>query len=132
ESNPRNEWAIFWLSQSDGELALESFSKVVSLSPESARAHEMLAHYYMGRHYFPRARMEYLAAIQLAPDQADLHLDLGTMDVFSGDLEEAEKEFQKTLELVPASLLAHYELGDTYVQQHRWPLALDHLRRALD
>ncbi len=131
ESNPRNEWAMSWLSQSNGELAEESFSKVASLSPESARAHDMLAHYYMGRHYFSRARTEYLAAIQLAPDQPDLHLGLGTLDVFSGDLEEAEKELQKTLELVPVSSLAHYELGDTYVQQHRWPLALDHLRRAL-
>ena len=34
ETNPRNEWAIFWLSQSSGALAQDCFSKVASLNPD--------------------------------------------------------------------------------------------------
>jgi tetratricopeptide (TPR) repeat protein len=131
ESNPRNEWGAFWLSQSNGELAQDCFSKVVSLNPESARVHQMLGEYYAARHHFPRAITEYLAAIQLAPDLPDLHLGLGTVYWKSYEWPEAEKELHRTLELSPGSAAAHYELGDIYVQQSRWHLAVDHLRKAL-
>lgn len=131
ESNPRNEWGAFWLSQSNGELAQECFSKVVSLNPESARVHQMLGEYYAARHHFPRAITEYLAAIKLAPDSPDLHLGLGTVYWKSYEWPEAEKELRKTLELAPGSAAAHYELGDICVQQSRWQLAVDHLRQAL-
>jgi Tfp pilus assembly protein PilF len=132
ESDPRNEWGVFWLSQANGELAQDCFSKVASLNPDSARVHEMLAHYYARRRHFPRAKTEYLAAIQSAPDSAALHLGLGTLYLRGGELPEAEKELQRTLELAPGSALAQYLLGDLYVQQQRWDLALKHLRRALD
>jgi tetratricopeptide (TPR) repeat protein len=132
ESNPRNEWGIFWLSQSNGELAEECFAKVASLNPESARVHQMLGQYYASHHNFPRAKSEFLAAIRLAPELPDLHLSLGTVYREGGEWPEAEKELQRTLELAPGSALAHYELGDTYVEQRRWEPAVDHLRHALE
>jgi tetratricopeptide (TPR) repeat protein len=132
ESKPRDEWGIFWLSQSNGELAEDCFAKVASLNPESARVHQMLGQYYASHHNFPRAKTEFLAAIRLAPELPDLHLSLGTVYREGGEWPEAEKELLRTLELAPGSALAHYELGDTYVQQRHWEPALDHLRRALD
>jgi tetratricopeptide (TPR) repeat protein len=130
ESNPGNEWAIFWLSQSSGALAQDCFAKVASLNPDSARLHELLAHYFATRRQFARAKTEYVAAIQKAPDLPDLHLGLGTLQLHDGELAEAEKELQRTLELAPQSPLAHYELGHIYVHQQRWDLAVPHLRRA--
>jgi tetratricopeptide (TPR) repeat protein len=132
ESDPRNAWGVYWLSQSNGELAQDCFSRVTSLNPESARVHEMLGQYYSVHHNFPRAKTEYLAALQLAPDLPDLHLGLGTVYLYGGEWSEAERELEKTLELTPGSALARYELGDAYVQQRRWQPALEHLRRALD
>ena len=132
ESNPRNEWAIFWLSQASGALAQESFSKVASLNPDSARLHELLAHYFATRRQFARAKTEYLAAIQKAPELSDLHLGLGTLYLHDGELAEAEKELQRTIELAPESALAHYELGHIYVHQQRWDLAVQQLRRAVN
>ena len=132
ESNPGNEWAIFWLSQSSGALAQESFDKVASLNPDSARLHELLAHYFATRRQFARAKTEYLAAIQKAPDLSDLHLGLGTLYLQDGELTGAEKELQRTIELAPESALAHYELGHIYVHEQRWDLAVPHLRRAVN
>ncbi len=131
ESDPRNEWAIFWLSQSSGALSQDCFAKVASLNPDSARLHELLAHYFATRRQFARAKTEYLAAIQKAPDLPDLHLGLGTLYLHDGELAEAERELQRTLDLAPESALAHYELGHIYLHQQRWDLAEQQLRRAL-
>ena len=131
ESNPRNQWAIFWLSQASGALAQECFSKVASLNPDSARLHELLAHYFATRRQFARAKTEYLAAIQKAPELSDLHLGLGTLYLHDGELPEAEKELQRTIELAPESALAHYELGHIYAHGQRWDLAVPQLRRAV-
>jgi tetratricopeptide (TPR) repeat protein len=132
ESNPRNEWAVFWLSQASGALAQQSFSKVASLNPDSARLHELLAHYFATRRQFAHAKTEYLAAIQKAPDLADLHLGLGTLYLQDGELAEAEKELQRTIELSPESAVADYELGHIYVHEQRWDPAIQCLRRAVD
>ena len=132
KSDPRNEWAIFWLSESYRALAQESLSKVVSQDPDSARQHELLAQYFSRRRQYARAKSEYLAAIRKAPNLSDLHLGLGMLCLHFGDLPGAEKEFQKTLELAPASALAHYELGHLYVRLQRWDVAVERLRPALD
>jgi tetratricopeptide (TPR) repeat protein len=131
-SNPRDEWAIFWLSQASGALSQESFSKVASLNPDSARLHELLAHYFATRRQLARAKTEYLAAIQKAPDLSDLHLGLGTLYLQDGEVAEAEKELQRTIELAPESALAQYELGHIYVHEQRWDLAVPHLRKAVN
>ncbi len=131
ESNPRNEWGVYWLSKSYDEMAQVCFSKA-SLNPESARVHQILGDYYARRHNLPHAKAEYVAAIQLAPDLPDLHLGLGTVCWANGEWTEAEKELERTLELAPGSAVAQYELGDTYVQERRWQSAIDHLRRIAD
>jgi tetratricopeptide (TPR) repeat protein len=129
--NPQSDWGAYWLSLSSSELADECLAKVASLNPESARAHQILGEYYTRRHNFPRAKAEYLAAIRLTPDLADLHLGLGTVCWASEEWIEAERELHKTLELAPGSAVAQYELGDTYIRQRRWQAAADHLRRIL-
>jgi Tfp pilus assembly protein PilF len=90
-----------------------------------------LAHYFATRRQFARAKTEYLAAIQKAPELPDLHLGLGTLYLQDGELAEAEKELQRTIELAPESALAHYELGHIYVHEQRWDPAVQQLRRAV-
>jgi tetratricopeptide (TPR) repeat protein len=131
-ADPRNEWGVYWLSRAEGELAEECFFKVAYLNPDSARVHEMLAQYYASRHNFPRAKAEYLAALHFAPDLPDLHLGLAAVCRAVGEWSEAEKELQRTLELTPGSALAHYQLGNSYVQERRWPAAVEQLQLALD
>jgi len=130
-SDPSSGWATYWISKAYGMLAQDCLDKVTSLNPDSARVHEMLAHYWSGRHYYPRAKAEYLAAIKMAPELPDLHLGLATVQLASSDWEGAEAELKRTLQLAPSSTLAEYELGDAYLQQQRYDLAAEHLRRAI-
>lgn len=129
--DPHNEWGVYWLSHSEAELAQDCFAKVTSLNPDSARVHEMLAHYYAGRRQFARAKTEYQAAIRSDARLPDLHLGLATLYLRDAEFPEAEKELQTTLDLAPGSAVAYYLLGDICVQQQRWEPAIEHLRRAL-
>jgi len=131
QADPSSGWAVYWISKAYGMLAQDCFEKVTSQNPDSARVHEMLAHYWSGRHYYPRAKAEYLAAIKMAPELPDLHLGLATVQLASSDWEGAEAELKRTLQLAPGSTLAEYELGDAYLQQQRFDLAAEHLRKAV-
>lgn len=130
-SDPSSGWAIYWISRSYGMLAQDCFAKVTSQNPDSARVHEMLAHYWSGRHYYPKAKTEYLAAIKMTPELPDLHLGLATVEMASSEWQDAETELERTLQLAPGSALAEYELGDAYLQQQRWELAIEHLKQAV-
>jgi tetratricopeptide (TPR) repeat protein len=125
----RNDWATYWLSKSNAALAEECFVKVGTLSPDSARVHQMLAQHYVSWSDYSKAKPEYMAAIRLAPDLPDLHLGLGSVYWRTGEWPQAEKELKQTLELTPSSAAAHYELGDIYLQQRRWQAAIAELQQ---
>jgi len=127
-SHGRSDWATYWLSKANAALAEECFVKVGTLSPDSARVHQMLAQHYVSWSEYSRAKSEYMAAIRLAPELPDLHLGLGSVYWRTGEWPPAEKELKRTLELTPSSAAAHYELGDIYLQQRRWQAAIADLR----
>ena len=129
---PSDGWTMYWLVRAYDELGYEAFRKVSSLSPNSARTHQMMAQYYSDKHETSHAVAEYEAALKLSPDLPDLYLGLGTVYWEAGDWDRAEQPLRRALELAPSSLAAHYELGDLYVQKRQWALAIPHLRPTLE
>ncbi len=127
----RSPWASYWLIRSSAALAGQCFDHLAALGSDSPRVHQVLARYYSDHHQFSAARREYETALTEAPDLPDLHLGLGTLYWQEGDWGLAEEQLSKTLQLVPASAVASYELGDSYLQQHRWREAKAWLRAAL-
>ncbi len=53
-------------------------------------------------------------AIELKPDFADAHLELGNLHVAQGENEKAVAEFSEVVRINPRSEMAHYRLGQTY------------------
>jgi tetratricopeptide (TPR) repeat protein len=128
-AEPRNAWAVYWLSKSHDALAEACFMKVGELNPDSARVHQMLAEHYRKLSDYPKAKSEFQQALRLSPDSPDLHLGLGTVLSRSGELAQAEKELKTTLELSPNSAFARYELGHLYIKQNEWARAIEQLRQ---
>jgi predicted Zn-dependent protease len=128
---PSNGWAAYWLARSYSHLAYSCLARLSSVSPGSARVHEILAQLDAARFNWARAEREYKSAIRLAPGLPDLHLGLGTVYWQAGNWTDAEAELENTLRLDPASSAAEYELGDCYVEQHKWTAAVPHLQRAV-
>jgi Flp pilus assembly protein TadD len=66
-----------------------------------------------------RALEELRTAIQLSPQDADSHYDLGKMELESGDTTAAIPELEAAARLLPNSEKFHQELADGYTAAHR-------------
>ncbi len=58
-------------------------------------------------------------AAQNSPHYPLAHRNLGAMEYLNGNIDKAEKEYRKALELNPMEEMAHNNLGLVYVQQNR-------------
>jgi tetratricopeptide (TPR) repeat protein/serine/threonine protein kinase len=80
----------------------------------------------------PAEAVRYLtAAVALRPDSAGTHLNLGAALDEQGKLDEAAREFRRTLDLDPKYSLAHVNLGIVLVKQGKPAEAETALRQAL-
>ena len=64
------------------------------------------------RHYLDLAEHDYRKAIDIIPDYAPAHENLGSLLVYQGKLDEAIAQFHEALQADPDSLIAHEQLGD--------------------
>jgi tetratricopeptide (TPR) repeat protein len=77
------------------------------------------------------ALKEYQAALQLQPNEPELHEALGELYLDNHSDDEAQTELQKSLALDPSRTHALYLLGRLYVQNRENEKALQYLQRAL-
>ena len=75
------------------------------------------AHASLGQ--FEEALTAYQAVLQLQPDKAAAHTNIGVVYYQSGRLDEAVTELKKALEIDPKDAETQYMLGATYVQQQK-------------
>jgi tetratricopeptide (TPR) repeat protein len=64
-------------------------------------------------------------ALRLEPNNANLWLNLGTVQRQTGDLSAAAAAFRKAIDLDPNNAFAHYSLGTVYDLQDRYDAAVD-------
>jgi tetratricopeptide (TPR) repeat protein len=57
------------------------------------------------------ARQAYMQALEVDPDYADVHLNLGRLDHEAGNLGAAEARYRRAVECDPNDSTAHYNLG---------------------
>jgi Flp pilus assembly protein TadD len=74
----------------------------------------------------------YRKALEIQPNYAMAHNNLGSALAHQGRCDEAFTEYQKALELQPNLVLAHDNLGDLLATRGQYPEALVHYRKALE
>jgi tetratricopeptide (TPR) repeat protein len=97
--------------------AIEYFQQAVERDPSYALAHAGLAHLYVllgwnsylpPKDAFPKAKMVAMAALRLDPDLGEAHASMaGVLWLHDWQWQEAQLEFEHSLELNPAYLIAH-------------------------
>lgn len=70
-------------------------------------------------------------AVQLAPEKASAHHELGTALSLTGDTRAAIAEFEETLRRSPDFSPAHYSLGVLFTASGRYQEAIEHLSAAV-
>jgi tetratricopeptide (TPR) repeat protein len=73
----------------------------------------------------------YRRALQLQPDHATLHFDLGNTQYQLGLHDEALRTFRRATELDGDFAMAWHNLGSVYAQQQAWDEAVSALQRAI-
>jgi tetratricopeptide (TPR) repeat protein len=131
EADPKNVSARLWLGKAYRDLSLVTFERILSLQPDSYRAHQLAAEAYEARNQDEKALAEYRAALQTRPSLPGLHLGIARVHLKNLRLEEAAGEFQKELEINPFDADANVDLGGIYVNQEQPEKAIPLLERAL-
>jgi len=122
------------------EHALTCLEQAVSLDPGFALAHVCVADCYalhgvMGirapHDVFPQARAAALKALEIDPELAEAHSELGHIHmVYDLDWRRAYAAQVRALRINPRSAMAHHYMGLLMVPLGRLDEALDHVRRA--
>ena len=84
-----------------------------------------------GRGRIDEAIAHYQKALEIKPDYADAHYNLGIVLAGRGQIDEAIAHYQKALEIKPDYAAAHYNLGNALAGRGQIDEAIEHWRKAL-
>lgn len=109
--------------------ALHSIQSFTASHPEATLARLYLAALYLKMGGLTQAYRLYQNMARQNPDDPDIILSLGLMDVERGNWKNAEAALQRARELAPQSPAPLYYLGRLYEAQNRWAEALQWYQR---
>jgi len=126
-----NAEASYWLERTYQALGAEAYARLEDSFPDSWRTHQLRAEGFALRQNLDDAIKEYKAALQLRPEEAELHEALGEFYLDNHSDEEAQRELEKAVALDPSRTKALYLLGRLYVLDRENEKAVPYLQRAL-
>jgi len=109
----------YWLAQDYLRLAEGCFSRLIQEFPASWRAHEFFGISSQLRYSSDEAIKEFQTAIQLNPNDPELHQKLGELFYTHKSFPRAEEEFRKALQLDAGEARSLYLLGRMRLEQHQ-------------
>ena len=109
--------------------ALRSIQSFTASHPEATLARQYLAALYLQMGGLTQAYRLYQDMARQNPDDPDILLSLGLMDIDRKDWKRAESVLLRTRDLAPQSPVPVYYLGRLYEAQDRWAEALQWYQR---
>jgi Tfp pilus assembly protein PilF len=126
-----NAEASYWLERTYQELGAETYTRLEDSFPDSWRTHQLHAESYALRLDVNGTIKEYKLALQLRPEEAELHEALGEFYLDNHSDEDAQVELERAVALDSSRTKALYLLGRRYVQDRENEKAVTYLQRAL-
>jgi tetratricopeptide (TPR) repeat protein len=121
---------LYYMGRAAGLLAKQSVDTLLTLAPDSARAHQAMAENYFVLRQMPQAEKDYLAALRIRPNVPEVHLELGQVYAATAQWPKAEAQFRAETKLQPGNAEAAYRLGDALLEQGKVREARAELQRA--
>ncbi len=126
-----NAEASYWLARTYQALGAAAYAQLEESFPNSWRTHQLRAEGHGLRQDFEGAIKEFQAALELRPNEADLHEALGQLYLDNHSDGDAQSELERALALDPSRTHALYLLGRLYVQNRDNEKAVPYLQHAL-
>lgn len=80
----------------------------------------------------PNDLLLYYQALEIQPDDIQIHLQLGNALVRQGQINEAITQYQTALQFHPNQVELHFELANTLIKAMRWDEAIAAYQRAIE
>ena len=123
--------ALYAQAHDAEQKSRNAFEHVLSIAPDSYRAHQILADAFVAEQQDDRAIAEYRIVLERKPDLPGIHEAIGSSLLRSGKSAEALTEFQAELQLQPRSASVNTLLGQTLLLLEKNEEAEKKLRDAL-
>jgi tetratricopeptide (TPR) repeat protein len=134
DADPTNVELIYTAYRLYSDLLDESRLSLIVAGPNSARAHQMMAHELARQGQTDEAIANYREALKIDPNASGLHFELAEMlnnSGVAGSREEAEKEYLAALAVNPLDEKAECKLGDLAALRGDQQAAAEYYQRAL-
>ena len=105
--------ALYAQAHDAEQKSRNAFEHVLSIAPDSYRAHQILADAFVAQQQDEKAIAEYRIVVERKPDLPGIHEAIGSSLLRSGKSAEALTEFQAELQLQPRSASVNTLLGQT-------------------
>jgi Tfp pilus assembly protein PilF len=119
------------LRRGDAEAALNRFHKAAEEEPARPQAHFALAIAYQEQGMSEKVIESLEAALRLDPDYVPARAYLGIERLKRYDIEGAEEELHRALQIEPTNLLAHIKYAEYYYRLGFYPRAVEMLEKGL-
>ena len=109
----------------------QEFRRAIELNPNYATAHQWYSYYLTAMLRFPEAVEQAEAAQQIDPLSLSINTTLASRYRHAGRMDDAIRLDDRTLEMDPNFVPAHFSLAGVYENQQRWPQALDEYKKVI-
>ena len=123
--------ALYWTVRTLQSLADQCFQQVGLLAPGSWRVHQLRAEAHRQRQADDEAIAEYRTALEIKPDEAELHRSLGLIYLLNNAYDDAQRALERALELDGANPRTLYFAGRLFVAKQQHAESIGFLETAL-
>lgn len=96
-----------------------AFERVLSLAPDSYRAHQIMAYAFVTQEQYDKAIAEYRVVLNQKPDLPEVHEAIGNCLLRNGKTGEALHEFEAELQIEPHAASANTNVGQVLLMMGR-------------
>ena len=141
ELNPTDSYLTFMAYSNRGlayffqrnlELAIEDFTRVIELEPNSPLAYNNRGGAYYEQDNLELAIEDFTRAIELNPDNDQAYYNRGVVHHKQGNLDQAIEDYTRAIELNPDNDQAYNNRGDVHQKQGNLDQAIEDHTRAIE
>jgi tetratricopeptide (TPR) repeat protein len=130
QKQPNDPDLLYYFGRASGLLSKQAIDTLLTVYPDSARAHQSMGENYFVLRQLPEAEKEYQKALELRPETPNLHLELGQVYAMGSRWPQAEEQFRAEVKLQPGNAEAAFRLGDALLQEGQVHEARAELQRS--
>jgi protein O-GlcNAc transferase len=128
----RNPDALYYLSLTSGALAQAEYQRLMTMAPDSARVHQLMAESYQAQDRPAEAEAEFKAALEKNPGSVDVLVGLGDLVRSTSRFDEALTYYTRAVAAAPRHYDALYGMGVCHSYRGQQDKAVDAFRQALE